>query len=93
MKGSSMKLLIVNADDFGLHPAVNRGIIAGHVNGCISSTSIMPGGGAFEDAAALAAAHPRLGVGVHLTLVGEKPVLDPSEVPSLVDGDGRFPGQ
>lgn len=88
-----MKLLIVNADDFGLHPAVNRAIIAGHTGGCITSTSIMPGAAAFADAASLAERHPSLGTGVHLTLVGERPVADPAAVPTLVDGDGRFPGQ
>lgn len=85
-----MKKLIVNADDFGLHPAVNRAIIAGHSDGCITSTSIMPGGAAFADAARLAAANPALGVGVHLTLVAERPVADPAAIPSLVDGDGRL---
>ncbi len=88
-----MKLLIVNADDFGLHPAVNRAIIAGHTGGCITSTSIMPAAAAFADAASLAGRHPSLGTGVHLTLVGERPVADPAAIPTLVDGDGRFPGQ
>lgn len=85
-----MKKLIVNADDFGLHPAVNRAIIAGHEGGCITSTTIMPGGAAFADAAQLAATQPALGVGVHLTLVAERPVADPAAIPSLVDGDGRL---
>lgn len=85
--------LIVNADDFGLHPAVNQAIIAGHTAGCIASTSLMPGAPAFEDARRLIAGHPRLGVGVHLTLVGEKPVTDPLELPSLTNAEGRFPAQ
>ncbi|MDT8901771.1 hopanoid biosynthesis-associated protein HpnK [Anaeroselena agilis] len=88
-----MKQLIVNADDFGLHPAVNRAVIAGHTGGCITSTSIMPGAAAFADAALLAGNHPSLGIGVHLTLVGERPVTDPAAIPTLVDSDGRFPGQ
>ncbi len=88
-----MKMLIVNADDFGLHPAVNRAVIAGHTGGCITSASLMPGGAAFAEAAALAAQHPGLGAGVHLTLVAEKPVLEPAVVPSLVGSDGRFPAQ
>ncbi len=90
-KGQPMKMLIVNADDFGLHPAVNRAIIAGHTGGCITSTSLMPGATAFADAVDQAARHPSLGVGVHLTLVGERPVADPAAVPTLVDGRGRFP--
>jgi hopanoid biosynthesis associated protein HpnK len=89
-----MKLLIVNADDFGLHPAVNRAVIAGHTGGCITSTSLMPGGAAFTDAVAGAKSHPKLGIGVHLTLVGgERPVSDPTAIPTLVDAEGRFPAQ
>ena len=37
-----LKQLIVNADDFGLHTLINQGIIKGHREGCITSTSIMP---------------------------------------------------
>ena len=85
-----MKQLIINADDFGLHPSVNQAIIQGHTFGLITSTSLMPGATAFEDAVQLAAAYPELGIGVHLTLVGEKPVVDAALVPSLVDGQGRF---
>lgn len=88
-----MKKLIINADDFGLHECINLGIIEGHVRGCITSTSIMPGGAAFEHAITLLKSHPRLGVGVHLTLVGEKPVADPSQVSSLIDDNGKFPHQ
>lgn len=88
-----MKQLIINADDFGLHSEINRGVIYGHASGCITSTSIMPGGEAFEDAVAQTAVHPNLGVGVHLTLVGAKPVAEPSRVPSLVDNEGRFTTQ
>jgi len=85
-----MKKLIVNADDFGRHISVNRAIIQGHETGCITSASLMPGGEAFDDAVAKAAAHPDLGIGVHLTLIGEKPVLDPAKIPSLVDEKGRL---
>ena len=85
-----MKWLIVNADDFGLHSAVNHGIIEGYEKGCIRSTSFIAAGAAAEEAAALAQKHPGLGVGIHLTLVAEHPVLPPSEVPSLIWKNGRF---
>lgn len=83
-----MKQLIVNADDFGLHETINLGIIKGYTKGCITSTSIMAGAPAFEHAAALAAEHLRLGIGVHLTLVGGAPVAEPGRISSLIDGDG-----
>jgi hopanoid biosynthesis associated protein HpnK len=85
-----MKQLIINADDFGLHTDVNQGIIQGHKLGCITSTSLMPGGKAFEEAIALSLDNPHLGVGVHLTLVGANPVCEPCDVSSLVDYEGRL---
>ena len=65
-----MKKLIINADDFGLHPLINKGIIEGYQKGMITSTSIMPGAPYFKEAANLAAQNPELGIGIHLTLVG-----------------------
>lgn len=85
------KRLIVNADDFGLHPLVNAGIIEGHRRGCISSTSLMPGGAAFAEAVSLAKETPTLGIGVHLTLVGGEQTVCPfGEVASLVNQQGRL---
>ena len=83
-----MKRLIVNADDFGLHSAVNHGILEGYEKGCIRSTSFVAAGAAAEEAAELATKNPGLGVGIHLTLVAERPVLPPSQVPSLIGENG-----
>ena len=85
------KKIIINADDFGIHEAVNRGIVSGYGQGAISSTTIMAVGTSFDHAVALAADHPNLGIGVHLTLVGEYPVAAPNKVASLLDGEGRLP--
>ena len=46
-----LKQLIVNADDFGLHTLINQGIIKGHREGFITSTSIMPSATAYDEAA------------------------------------------
>lgn len=35
------KKLIVNGDDFGLSPGVNRGIIESYLNGILTSTTLM----------------------------------------------------
>ena len=85
-----MKRLIVNADDFGLHAVVNAGIREAHSRGIVTSTSLMAGGAAFDEAVAIARECPELGVGVHLTLVGALPVAPAAEIASLVDGQGRF---
>jgi len=87
-----MNRLIVNADDFGLHTLVNEGIIKGHQQGIITSTSLMASGLAFEEAVKMAQTFPKLGIGIHVTLVGSvPPVSESSEVPSLLDENGLFP--
>lgn len=83
-------LLIVNADDLGLSPGINRAIFTGHAEGIVTSTSLLSTGAAFDEAIAGLASHPRLGVGVHLCLHEEKPVLPPERIPSLVGQDGRL---
>ncbi|HMM22083.1 MAG TPA: ChbG/HpnK family deacetylase [Selenomonadales bacterium] len=87
--GDFMKQLIVNADDFGLHESINAGIVESHTAGCVTSTSIMAGGEAFEHAVELARRHPKLGVGVHLTLVGARPVAR-GDIHTLLTGEGLF---
>jgi len=84
--------LIVNADDFGLTPAVSRAIIELHAAGLVTSTSLMARAGATEEAIELACATPSLGVGCHVVLVDGEPILPPEKIPSLVDArTGRFP--
>lgn len=48
------KRLIVNADDFGIHETVNKAVYRGFESGILTSTSIMAGGRAFDDAVAMA---------------------------------------
>ncbi len=85
-----MRRLIVNADDFGMAESVSLGIIKGHREGIITSTSLLAGGTAAGHAAALAKENPTLGVGVHLCLTIERPVSMPEYIPSLAGG-GRLP--
>ena len=81
--------LIVNADDFGISKAINNGIVKAHCNGIVTTTSLMAVGRAFDHAVALCRAFPALDVGVHLTLVAEKPLL--KQKTSLAGKDGYFP--
>jgi chitin disaccharide deacetylase len=60
--------LIVNADDFGLSPGTNRGIVRAHEQGLVTSASLMVLGGAAGDAAAYARGAVRLSVGLHVDL-------------------------
>ncbi len=62
------KYLIVNADDFGLSPGVNQGIIEAHERGVVTSASLMVRWPATDDAALYARAHPNFSIGLHLDL-------------------------
>jgi chitin disaccharide deacetylase len=60
-----MKYLIVNGDDFGASPGVNRGITEAHIHGILTSASLLVKTRWTRQAARLAAALPKLGVGLH----------------------------
>jgi hopanoid biosynthesis associated protein HpnK len=85
-----MKNLIVNADDLGWTPGVNRGIAEAHRNGIVTSTSLLANGSAFDDGVQTVRALPRLGVGVHLNLSDGKPVALAGQLPSLLGKNGEF---
>jgi len=59
------RLLVINADDFGLSPGVSDGIIEAHTRGVVTSTSLMVNRPGAAYAAQLAAGHPALSVGIH----------------------------
>ncbi|MCC8189802.1 MAG: ChbG/HpnK family deacetylase [Planctomycetes bacterium] len=87
---SAPRRLIVNADDFGLSASVNAGIIRAHDDGILTSTTLLANGPAFQEAVALAAARPHLGVGIHLNLVRGLPLSSPAAIPALVNAAGRL---
>jgi predicted glycoside hydrolase/deacetylase ChbG (UPF0249 family) len=82
-----MRALIVNADDFGQSPGVNRGVIEGHERGIVTSASLMVRWPAATQAAAYARTRPALSVGLHLDL-GESMRRD-GEWVSLYTVDGE----
>lgn len=85
------RLLIVNADDFGLTAGVCRAIVTAHRRGIVTSTSVLAIGPAFGSRARTLDDVPSLGVGVHLAVVGEDPpLLTAAEIPTLVDRRGRL---
>lgn len=79
-----MRRLIVNADDFGLTPGVNRAIVEAHSGGVVSSTTLMANGAAFADAVNAARSAPNLSVGCHVTLVDGTPLSPPDAADTLV---------
>jgi chitin disaccharide deacetylase len=82
------KQLVVNADDLGMTPGVNRAIVEAHRNGIVTSVSLLANGAAFEDAVAALRQCPRLSVGLHVNLTEGKPA-GPAAKP-LVDHSGCF---
>lgn len=85
-----MKRLIVNADDFGLTRGINRAIIECHQRGIVTSTTLMANSAAFDDAVRLAKENPGLSVGCHVTLLDGEPLLERSQVRSLLRDGKEF---
>jgi len=82
---AEMKRLIINADDFGLAPGVNRAIVELQEAGALSSATLMATAPYFSPAVYMAFAQPGLAVGCHVVLVDGSPARRPEEVPSLLD--------
>jgi predicted glycoside hydrolase/deacetylase ChbG (UPF0249 family) len=89
MPGSTRKL-ILNADDFGLSPGVNRGIRESVEAGVIPSVSAMANFPCVSELIAFHRDFPAVTIGGHLNPIVGRPVLPCREVPTLVDPDGRF---
>jgi predicted glycoside hydrolase/deacetylase ChbG (UPF0249 family) len=86
------RLLIVNADDYGLTEQVSKGILRAHHDGIVTSTSCLALAPGFASAGKWLLDEAELGVGVHLATVGEDPpLLSAAEVPTLVDRHGNLP--
>lgn len=81
--------LIINADDFGLTPGVNRAIAELHQAKALTSATLMATGTAFDDAVAVAHANPTLGVGCHIVLTDGVPASPPRSIPTLLGSDGK----
>ncbi|HZY24906.1 MAG TPA: ChbG/HpnK family deacetylase, partial [Bacteroidales bacterium] len=85
------KVLIINADDLCMNNETSKRIIEAYKSGIVTSTSAFV---AFPDAVAnlqrIHKEYPELPIGLHLNLTEGKPVLSPTEIPSLVDKNGNF---
>ncbi|HYO16108.1 MAG TPA: ChbG/HpnK family deacetylase, partial [Thermoanaerobaculia bacterium] len=85
-----MKALVVTADDVGLHPGMTLGALEAHDRGIVTAVSVAANGRAFEHAVDLLKDRPKLDVGIHLTLVGERPLSPPDRISTLLGGDGAL---
>ena len=85
-----MPRIIINADDLGYSPGINRAIEDLCQAGLITSASLLVNQPFSQAGASIARTNPHLSLGVHLNLSKGRPLLPPDRVPSLVDETGRF---
>lgn len=94
---SDERLLIINADDFGMCNSTNRAVHSLLEGNFITSTSLMFTCPWMIEAAAMAKAHPEFDVGVHLTFTSEwdsykwGPITRFEHQVPFVDERGYFP--
>jgi predicted glycoside hydrolase/deacetylase ChbG (UPF0249 family) len=90
------RLLIINADDFGMCNAVNEAIIRTLKEGLVRSTTLMVPCPWALHAMHFLAGHPEIPFGIHLTAISDPldyrwgPLTSRGKVPSLVDRAGYF---
>jgi chitin disaccharide deacetylase len=82
--------LVVTADDFGLSPGVDQGILESFRRGIVRSTALLVNFPDVADSVARLRQVPDLEVGIHLNLTAGPPVLPPERVSSLVGAAGTF---
>lgn len=88
------RLLLINADDFGMCHAVNEAIFRTLTQGLVRSTTLMVPCPWALHAMQMLAEHPNLAFGVHLTVICDsehykwRPLTCRDKVPSLVDEAG-----
>jgi len=86
-----VRRLIINADDLGLTPGVNRAILEANATGVVTSATLMANSAAFVNAVeCVRSPSPRLSVGCHLVLVDGVPITQPERVSSLVKPSSMF---
>lgn len=83
--------LVVNADDLGVSKGATIGILRAHREGVVTSASLCVTTPFYRHAVETCVREcPDLGIGLHLALTLGSPASDPSRVPLLIDGEGRF---
>ncbi len=83
--------LIINSDDYGRTPEVSRGIRESHLRGVVTSTTCMMNiPTTTADIAIALRETTRLGLGVHLVLTADRPIVPRERIKSITDEQGNF---
>jgi predicted glycoside hydrolase/deacetylase ChbG (UPF0249 family) len=90
------RLLIINADDFGMCHSVNEAVIRAFKHGVLRSTTLMVPCPWALHAMHFLAEHPEISFGIHLTAMSDwvdyrwGPITPKENVPSLINDAGYF---
>lgn len=85
--------LIVNADDLGLTPEVNRSIFDLMGRGLVTSASVLANAPFLEDACTGISEFPHCSFGVHLNVTEFHPITGPAKLGPILDHHGAFDGE
>ena len=94
--GADARILILNCDDLGMYPAINRGIVEAVTRGMATTCSLMTPCPGASQAIELLRRHPEMPFGIHLTVVCDLPALrwgplvSKEKVPSLLNDEGEL---
>jgi predicted glycoside hydrolase/deacetylase ChbG (UPF0249 family) len=90
--GGTRRKMIIRADDVGFSKVCNIGTFETIEKGVVTSADVMLDSPGTEDALERLRAFPWISVGWHGHMWGAS-VLEPKQVPSLVEKDGQFAGR
>ena len=82
--------LIVNADDLGIHPRINAGIVSAYRRGILTSCTMLMTTAYFDQTVRDHVRPQALPIGIHLSLTLGKAVAPRGGVADLVDEDGNL---
>jgi predicted glycoside hydrolase/deacetylase ChbG (UPF0249 family) len=90
MENSLPPGVIINADDLGIHPSINAGILSAYRNGILTSCTMLVTTEFFEDTLREYVCPSALPIGIHLSLTLGKAVALERTVPDLIDNEGNL---
>ena len=82
--------VIVNADDLGMNPQINRGIFDLMGLGLVTSATVLANGTDVEAACDQIPGFPHCSFGVHLNVTEFRPLIHSSKLEPLLDENGEF---
>ncbi len=85
------RMLIINADDFGMTRGINLGVSECADAGLLRSASLMPNGDAFDNAVEIVKEREEFGTGIHFVLTGSKPLSPKEKLAGLIGPEGFLP--